>query len=94
LLLLGLVFKTTPAASAVVAWGAVLITILPLTSGLRMVARGWSDASVYCGEPALIPGLFAGLQVMAAMLVGLLAVAVWFIHLSGSRPLSGTTTGR
>jgi len=93
LLLLGFLFKTTPPASAVVAWGTVIITALPLTSGSSMVAGGWSNPSVYCGEVGLIPSLFAGLQVMAAILVGLLSVAVWFIHLSGSRPGSGTITG-
>jgi hypothetical protein len=92
LLLLAFLFKTTSPASAVVAAGTLVITVLPLTIGLGMVAGGWSDATVYCGEGGLLPGLFAGLQVLASILVGLLAVAVWFFHISGSRPQSGSIT--
>ena len=93
LLLLVFLFRATPPASAVVAAGTFVITVLPLTLGLGMVAKGWSGATVYCGEVGLLPGLFAVLQAIAAILVGLLAVAVWFFHLSGSRPRSGTITG-
>ena len=80
LLALGWLLRNTRAAAMVVAVGAVVITALPLTLGLWLVARGWRDAggllgnsNLWCGEGALVPGLFAGLQFVVAILAGVLA---------------------
>ena len=74
LLVLGWLLRNTRAAAMVVAAGAVAIAAVPLALALWLVAhRGPDFSGGWCGEGALVPGLFAGLQFVVAILVGVLA---------------------